>query len=262
METGTDGQRERVIEREQGFWNARGQGSYDRIRALIVRSIGEFSSYGELDRSFDPAGLEVLDYGCGQGDQALTLVTRGARHVTGFDIAEAEVDQARRAAERANVSDRTTFLVADAHDSPFADASFDLVVGRSILHHLELEPALREIRRVLRPGGRALFVEPLWHNPLLRLGRLCTPSARTVDEHPLTERDWEMCATVFPHFEHFERELASIPLMPLNLLLPRRAQQPLASAVQRLDARLMARFPGLRKFARLTFLVFSSGVRG
>lgn len=254
METSAK-ERARKIEREQGFWNARGESTYDRIRGLIGRAIGEFASDGELDRVYDPAGLNVLDYGCGQGQEALTLVARGARHVTGFDIADAEVEQARTAAAHAGVADRTTFLVADAHATPFADASFDLVVGRSILHHVDLEPALREIRRVLRPGGRALFAEPLWHNPLLRLGRRFTPSARTIDEHPLTERDWQACARHFEHFEHFERELASIPLMPLNLVLPPRAQRPLARAVRRVDAWLMSRFPALRKHARLTFLV-------
>jgi ubiquinone/menaquinone biosynthesis C-methylase UbiE len=247
--------RHRRIEREQGFWNARREGGYDRIRSLIGRGIGEHSSYGELHRLFDPQGLDILDYGCGRGGQALDLAARGARHVTGFDISEAEVAEAREGALSAGVAGQTTFLVADAHATALPDAAFDLVVGSSILHHLELEPALWEIRRILRPGGRALFVEPLWHNPLLRLGRRLTPGARTVDEHPLTERDWATCARVFPSFEHFERELLSIPLMPLNLVLGRRLQRPLARTVRRADARLMARVPASRKHARLTFLV-------
>ena len=123
-------------------------------------------------------------------------------------------------------------MVADAHHTGFPDGAFDLIRGNSILHHLELEPALRELRRILAPGGRAVFVEPLAHNPLLRLGRALTPMARTEDEHPFTAADWDTCAAVFPGFRHFERELITVPLMPLNLVLPARGRAALATRVK------------------------------
>jgi SAM-dependent methyltransferase len=175
--------------------------------------------------------------------------------VTGIDVSEAEIEQARERALANGVADKCRFLVADAHDMEFPDDSFDVIVGDSILHHLELRKALLEIRRVLRPGGRAVFLEPLWHNPLLRLGRALTPSARTPDEHPLTVDDWALCAEIFPGFEHEERELFTIPLMPLNLLLPKSLQKRLARRVWAFDDRMLARFPSLRKHARSTFLV-------
>src|SRR6185436_13535207 len=102
------------------------------------RSIGAFSSYGELESLYDPAGRRVLDYGCGRGDDALRLVERGAAHVTGFDISDAEVAHARAAAAAAGVADRTTFVVADAHATGFPDGAFDVIRGNSILHHLDL----------------------------------------------------------------------------------------------------------------------------
>lgn len=244
-----------VVARERRFWDSR-DATYERVRNLIVRSIGGFSSYGEIDALDDPAGLEVLDYGCGRGDDAIALVRRGAVHVTGFDVSEAEVEHARAAAAAAGVADRTTFLVADAHATGFADGAFDLVRGNSVLHHLDLEPALRELRRILRPGGRAVFVEPLAHNPLLRLGRALTPMARTEDEHPFTVSDWKACAAVFPGFSHFERELVTVPLMPLNLLLPSRGRATLARRAKAADVRAVERWPRLRKYARLTFLIF------
>ena len=243
-----------AVERERSFWNSRG-GAYEAVRNLIGRSIGGFSSYGELETTYDPAGRTVLDYGCGRGDDALRLIERGAAHVTGFDISDAEIAHAQAAAAAAGVADRTRFVVADAHHTGFDDGAFDLIRGNSILHHLEVEPALIELRRILAPGGRAVFVEPLAHNPLLRLGRALTPMARTEDEHPFTADDWATCAAVFPGFRHFERELLTIPLMPLNLVLPARGREALARHVKAADVRVLERAPRLRRYARLTFLI-------
>jgi hypothetical protein len=72
----------------------------------------------------------------------------------------------------------------------------------------------------------------------------------------LTKADWQLCADAFPSFWHREVELTTIPLMPLNLFLPRAWQESLARRMRRLDDWLMARFPQLRPYARITFLVF------
>ncbi len=248
------GDPDEVVEREKQFWNTR-DATYEWVRNLIGRSIGPFSSYEELDALADPAGLNVLDYGCGRGDDAIALVRRGAAHVTGFDVSEREIEYARAAADSAGVADRTTFLVADAHATGFDDDAFDLIRGNSVLHHLDLERALRELRRILRPDGCAVFAEPLGHNPLLRLGRRLTPMARTKDEHPFTAADWETCARLFPRFQHFERELITVPLMPLNLVLPARGREALARRVKAVDPLVIERVPRLRPYARMTFLV-------
>jgi ubiquinone/menaquinone biosynthesis C-methylase UbiE len=242
-------------EREKSFYNEKGQTSYHTLRRWIWNAIGEFSRNEEILDLYDPAGKVVLDYGCGPGYLTKYLIDRGASHVTGIDVSEGEIAQAIERAEQNGVSDRSDFLAADAHATDFPDDSFDLIVGDAILHHLDMRRALVEIGRILKPGGRAVFWEPLWHNPLLRLGRALTPSARTPDEHPITTADWALCAEIFPGFEHEEREFLTIPLMPLNLVLPKAAQRLLARRVWALDDRLLARFPSLRKYSRSTFLV-------
>jgi SAM-dependent methyltransferase len=244
-----------LAEREKSFYNEKGQTSYHTLRRWIWRAIGEFSRNEEVLDLYDPAGKVVLDYGCGPGYLTKYLLERGATHVTGIDVSDGEIEQAVERARKNGLEDRSRFLAADAHATEFADDSFDLIVGDAILHHLDLRRALVEIRRILRPGGRAVFWEPLWHNPLLRLGRALTPSARTPDEHPLTVEDWALCEEIFPDFEHHEREFLTIPLMPLNLLLSQRAQKRLARRVWAADDRLLERYPSLRKHARATFLV-------
>jgi ubiquinone/menaquinone biosynthesis C-methylase UbiE len=243
-----------TLDREREFWNQK-QRQFRRVRRWIDRSIGEFARWDDMHDYYDARDKVVLDYGCGPGLLSVRLAQEGAREVVGVDLSERQLDEARSHAQAQGVGDRTRFQVADAHETGFPDATFDLAVGVSILHHLDVERALRELRRILKPGGKAVFAEPLAHNVILRVGRALTPSARTEDEHPLTTRDWETCASIFPNFSHHERELVTLPLMPLNLVLPRSWQRRLAPRLHATDRRLLATWPGLSKYARLTILV-------
>lgn len=101
------------------------------------------------------AGMEVLDVGCGPGTITLDLAALVAPgRVVGLDGAQAALDAAR--AEAGRRGDRTTeFVLGDAGDLPFPDDSFDIVHAHQVLHHLpDPVAALREMTRVLRPGGR------------------------------------------------------------------------------------------------------------
>src|SRR3546814_16824046 len=78
----------------------------------------------------------------------------------------------------------------NAEAMTFPDDSFDLVFGSGIIHHLDIDRAFGEIARVLRPGGRAVFIEPLGLNPAIELYLRFTPSARTPDEPPPPRTDF------------------------------------------------------------------------
>lgn len=103
---------------------------------------------------FDQAkGLKVLEIGCGLGTDGAQFAKAGADY-TGIDLTEAAVDLTRRRFELFNLSG--TFRVADAERLDFPDNSFDLVYSHGVLHHTPDTPgAVREVHRVLRPGGRA-----------------------------------------------------------------------------------------------------------
>jgi ubiquinone/menaquinone biosynthesis C-methylase UbiE len=133
----------------------------------------------------DLEGLHVLDYGCGRGAASLDYLRAGAS-VVGIDISSAYVQSASAAAELAGFDKgHAQFQVMDAHQLEFSDASFDRVIGHGIIHHLDVRVAMAEVARVLRPGGQCFFLEPLSGNPLLKVFRALTPSARTDDELPL-----------------------------------------------------------------------------
>ncbi len=100
---------------------------------------------------------EALEVGCGTGFFTLNLMLAGvigAASVTDISPGMVEVAQRNAAALGLNVRGE----VCDAERLPFDDASFDLVVGHAVLHHIpDVELALREVLRVLRPGGRFVF---------------------------------------------------------------------------------------------------------
>ena len=108
----------------------------------------------------DVDGLDVLDAGCAAGEHAAWFAARGAR-VVALDASEAMVRLAReRLGEGARVVRHDL-----AEPLPFADGSFDLVVSSLTLHYLaDWRPALREMRRALRPGGRLVAST---HHPYL-----------------------------------------------------------------------------------------------
>jgi len=105
------------------------------------------------------AGLKVLEIGCGLGTDGAQFAKAGADY-TGVDLTEAAVELARKRFEISNLPGK--FQTADAENLEFANESFDLVYSHGVLHHTpDTARAVREIHRVLRPGGRAVVM--LYH---------------------------------------------------------------------------------------------------
>jgi SAM-dependent methyltransferase len=104
-------------------------------------------------------GLEVLEIGCGLGTDGAQFAEAGADY-TGVDLTDAAVELARKRFELFDLSGK--FRRADAENLDFADDSFDLIYSHGVLHHTpDTEKAIREIHRVVRPGGRAIVM--LYH---------------------------------------------------------------------------------------------------
>lgn len=108
-------------------------------------------------------GARVLELGCGTGEFTRRVAPEGA-HLAAFDLSADLLAKAR-----ARVLTGASFLRGDAQVLPFKSGAFDAVYGCSILHHLDVETALGEVRRVLRPGGRLVFSEPNLLNPQVAL---------------------------------------------------------------------------------------------
>jgi demethylmenaquinone methyltransferase/2-methoxy-6-polyprenyl-1,4-benzoquinol methylase len=129
---------------------------YDLITRLL--SFGRDRHWKErLAALAEPrSGAAALDLACGTGDIACALARRGAR-VTGLDLTHRmlQLAQVRRCSGQP-----LRFVTGDMMALPFADASFDLVTtGYGIRNVPRIDPALSEIRRVLRPGGLFLSLD-------------------------------------------------------------------------------------------------------
>jgi SAM-dependent methyltransferase len=198
----------------------------------------------------DVAGLLALDFGCGHGMGAVVLARRGAR-VTAFDLSPGYLAEARARASANGVA--VDFVQADGERLPFADGFFDRIWGNAVLHHLDLDRAGGELRRVLRPGGVAVFCEPWGENPLLNLARRRLPypgKERTPDEEPLRMRQVRQLQRHFPALE-----MEGFQFFSMVRRVIRRPR--LIRALERGDAALLKRFPGLRRWCRYLVLAMT-----
>ena len=98
---------------------------------------------------------KILDVGCGNGN-LFSLLSEKKYELYGIDFSENMIDEAKRNCKR-----EATFTVADAEKLPFDDNAFDIVVCNASFHHyIHPDAVLKEMRRVLRPGGKLIIGDP------------------------------------------------------------------------------------------------------
>jgi ubiquinone/menaquinone biosynthesis C-methylase UbiE len=114
----------------------------------------------------------ILDVGCGTGSLLVDLALSGATSLAGVDLAPKILAVAREKLSTAHA--KADLRSADAEDPlPWPDASFDVATLTGVLHHFyRPRDALREIDRILRPGGRLLVVDPSFATPIRQLFNL------------------------------------------------------------------------------------------
>lgn len=135
------------------------------------------------------AGVMILEIGCGDGEFTRRLLKLNCR-IVATDITPAVVKKGKK-----NIKDkRIRFLVDNAENMKFKSGTFETVCGISILHHTNMEKVLKEVYRVLKPGGNIFFTEPNLLNPHifagLHIGKLRKKMEFSPNETALTR--WQV----------------------------------------------------------------------
>jgi ubiquinone/menaquinone biosynthesis C-methylase UbiE len=134
------------------------------------KDLDEFRRVAALLKARLPEGGDVLEVAPGPGFLAIELARDPKSRVTGLDISKTFVQIAEKNAAEENV--HVEFRQGNASQMPFADASFDLLVCRAAFKNFsEPKNALREMHRVLRPGGRGLIIDLRRDVPMTEIKR-------------------------------------------------------------------------------------------
>ncbi|HEV2712188.1 MAG TPA: class I SAM-dependent methyltransferase [Gaiellaceae bacterium] len=219
----------------------------------------------------------ILEIGCGRGKFSVFVAKQGAV-VKAVDISEKSIEAARLVAEVNDVE--CTFVHASATALPFDDDRFDRVVGIAVLHHLpqpsDVANTLREAHRVLRPDGRALFVEPIENSrifdfiqnliprgggdrgdyrPSILQRRAWAQYRRESDERRLTERELVDAGSIFG-------TVAIVGHYGLLARLWRILGRRWRTRLETLDAVLLRTIPPLRYLARDVLVEYRMNLEG
>lgn len=183
------------LEREKEFHDDRFT-EETRIKSQKFYSITKDSK--ELYRKLifnNLKGQTILEIGCATGEFSQNILELDVKELIGIDISDVAIQKSIEL----NTSrlENAQFLVMDGADLKFEDSTFDKIIGQGVLHHLDFEKAIINLARVLKEDGKAIFFEPLGHNPLINLYRKRTPNLRSYDEKPLTTKELEFISKNF-----------------------------------------------------------------
>jgi len=236
-------------------------------------SSGSSKEAGSL-QTFDPFFLEsyqfvkrvlekgyeqktVLDYGCGSGIH-VSWLAKAFNKVVGVDLSQNSLAKAKEIVKKEGIENKVSLIVGDCENLEFPEGSFDVVFDGGTFSSLELDIALRQIHRVLKPGGLLVGIETLGHNPITNLKRKLNEvlGKRTswAAHHIFKVQDLELVKKYFDivqvRFYHIT-SWAAIPFLNLP------GGKVFLKFLETVDHLLIKTFPFLKKYSFKIAFVFS-----
>jgi ubiquinone/menaquinone biosynthesis C-methylase UbiE len=192
----------------------------------------------------DVRGKNVLDLGCGTGENVVPLIRRGA-HVTAIDISPELIALAAQRLGKAGLSGK--LMVGSAYETGLADESIDAIFCIALIHHLDIQAVRDEMYRILVKGGSIILSEPTRFSLLYDRLRKMLPARGNVSdhEHPLTQEELSTFGAGFEmeHVRYFR--LPIIPLMDSPIL----ARIISAQRIWKVDRWILQHLPKAEKYA-------------
>lgn len=192
---------------------------------------------------------KLLDYGAGDGWNTVCFAKAKAK-VWAIDISEKGVNLIQKKAKSNDVSESVVSEVQNAYKTHYPTDMFDVIYGGGILHHLDIEAAAQEIKRILHPRGVAVFYEPIRETKIMDIIKTIVlyllkrkPSEITEDESPLTSKRISLLKR---HFKVVNYRYFNV-LSSANLLINSEA---LKRFLLWVDYILIKFFPGFKKLGR------------
>lgn len=229
----------------------RGHLLQNALAVLVDAPCGETPDLQRIRQSID--GKVILDYACGDGYLGVFLGMLGAQ-VFGFDLSQEAIEVARLKAQANGVDDHTLFSVMDASNLAYLSGEFDMVLGIEALHHVIFYSNTScELHRIMKHGGRAVFVENLGHNPVLEWvrDRFTLSATETTLRYP----DVRAFGEPFCEIEIHESSLFYMIKRLFRGRFHKCIVRALLSALWCLDRFLLKIFPGLRRFCGESIVV-------
>ena len=172
-----------------------------------------------------------------------------------INISPSEISIAKKEASQLGLRYLPNWILMDAHELDYEDESLDLIIGVGMLHHLSLTEVYSEINRVLKPGGIALWKEPLDINPLLTLARVLTPKSRTDDEEPFKIKHLNLTKKYFPKTNFVYQQFFTFFFSPFLGLMPKRIANLIMIILYKIDCFLLKIFPIFGYLYRTVFII-------
>lgn len=230
--------------------NSKYEVDFEPVMGRVKRPWNSYWYAAELAvNHFHSRQQRLLDFGCGNGYYAMQYARIGYQ-VYGFDLSPNNILHAQQMAEFFQFSDRTHFATGVAEKLNFPDGFFDIIVGIDILHHVEIKQAIQECARVLKPGGIAIFHEPV-RAPIfdtLRESKLAVrmvPNTVSFERH-ITEDERKLDAADLEAIKKLDPD----PIIRHFLLFSRleRFSRKHQGALEKFDSYFFRIFPVARRF--------------
>lgn len=225
------------------------QGSTCPENRFIVKHLGNIQ------------GKRLLDLGCGAGENSVYFARQGA-YCMATDISPGMVETTMKLANKYGIA--IEGKVINAMNIDFPDNSFDIIYAANILHHVNPQQALEEMYRVVKPGGKVCFWDPLRHNPIINIYRQIAKEVRTEDEMPLDivivdyirklfsevkyDTFWLISLWIFMQFYLIERVNPNQERYWKKIIYEEARLRPLYYRLERID-KLVKSLPFMKRFA-------------